>query len=534
MIPAVAGAGGERQQLSIVRVARAFAAPVYVAATPSEPARLYIVEQEGRIFALDKGKRRLFLDIRGRVGADSSEQGLLSMAFHPNYAKNRRFYVNYTDLSGHTRVVEFRSDRRRARLGTARRILFVPQPYANHNGGQLQFGPDGKLYVGMGDGGSGGDPHNNGQSPRALLAKLLRTNPLAVDWEIAGYGLRNPWRFSFDRTTGDLYIADVGQNAREEIDYRPRGAPAANFGWARYEGSRTFEGDVELDPPSPLVFPIHEYGHGDGCSVTGGYVYRGSDVPAAVGRYFFGDYCSGTVWSLKVVDGKATGVRREPFDVSSLTVVWRGRARRALPRLARRRHLPPRALDGLKLGERADDDRVATERVEQPVEGARPRLQPLQPASDAQVGCGHPSQRLRPRSEGADAHAFGGQPPQLGVGGRVRPQIDAGMVFRKTLQQPAPVADGGVQGRFIHPVVQLHAIAALRVRQPGPPQGLGVAEHGIEVDDDRPGARHTRTLRAARPRTYTPSSTPTASTSTSSTAPCRPGTNAWCTSSVTA
>jgi glucose/arabinose dehydrogenase len=251
------------------------------------------------------------------------------MAFHPNYAKNRRFYVNYTDLSGHTRVVEFRSDRRRARLGTARRILFVPQPYANHNGGQLQFGPDGKLYVGMGDGGSGGDPHNNGQSPRALLAKLLRTNPLAIDWEVAGYGLRNPWRFSFDRTTGDLYIADVGQNAREEIDYRPRGAPAANFGWARYEGSRTFEGDVELDPPSPLVFPIHEYGHGDGCSVTGGYVYRGSDVPAAVGRYFFGDYCSGNVWSLRVVDGKATGVRREPFDVDSLTSFGEG-ARGAL------------------------------------------------------------------------------------------------------------------------------------------------------------------------------------------------------------
>jgi glucose/arabinose dehydrogenase len=314
-VPAVAGARTERQLLSIVHVARGFQQPVYLTAPRSEPGRLYVVEQEGRIQVLEKGKRRVFLDIRSRVGSDSSEQGLLSMAFHPGYAKNRRFYVNYTDLRGHTRVVEFRSDGRRAKLGTARRVLFVPQPYANHNGGQLQFGPDGKLYVGMGDGGGGGDPDNNGQNPRALLAKLLRTNPLSVDWEVAGYGLRNPWRFSFDRKTGDLYIGDVGQNAREEIDYRPRGAPPANFGWARYEGSRTFNSDVELDPPSPSVFPIHEYGHGEGCSVAGGYVYRGSAVPAAQGRYFFGDSCSGTVWSLRVQAGQATDVRREPFAV---------------------------------------------------------------------------------------------------------------------------------------------------------------------------------------------------------------------------
>ena len=312
--------------LGVVRVARGFQAPVYVAVAPGEQGRLYVVEQEGRVRVLEKGRVRSqpFLDIRPRVGADSSEQGLLSIAFHPAYAKNRRFYVNYTDLRGHTRVVEFRSNGRRARLGTARRILFVPQPYANHNGGALQFGPDRKLYVGMGDGGSGGDPDNNGQNPRALLAKLLRTNPLSVRWEIAGYGLRNPWRFSFDRNTGDLYIGDVGQNDREEIDFRPRGAPPANYGWARYEGSRTFNGGVEVDPPSPLVFPIHDYGHSEGCSVTGGYVYRGSAVPAARGRYFFGDYCSGHVWSLRVVDGKATGVRREPFDVSGLSSFGEG------------------------------------------------------------------------------------------------------------------------------------------------------------------------------------------------------------------
>jgi glucose/arabinose dehydrogenase len=297
---------------------------VYVAATPSEPARLYVVEQGGRIFVLEKGRRRLFLDIRGRVGYDSSEQGLLSMAFHPGYAKNRRFYVNYTDNGGDTRVVEFRSNGRTARLGTARQLLLVPQPFANHNGGQLQFGPDGKLYVGMGDGGSGGDPQNNGQNPRARLAKLLRASPLSANWEIAGYGLRNPWRFSFDRKTGDLYIGDVGQNAIEEIDYRPRGAPPANFGWARFEGSRTFDSDVDLDPPSPLVSPLFEYGHDDGCSVTGGYVYRGTAAPAAVGRYFFGDYCSGNVWSLRVVDGKATGVRLESFGVAGLTSFGEG------------------------------------------------------------------------------------------------------------------------------------------------------------------------------------------------------------------
>jgi glucose/arabinose dehydrogenase len=309
--------------LGIVRIARGFDAPVYVAAPPSERARLYIVEQAGRIFVLERGKRRVFMDIRGRVGSDSSEQGLLSMAFHPGYAKNRRFYVNYTDDGGDTRVVEFRSDGRAARLGTARELLSVNQPFSNHNGGQLQFGPDGKLWVGMGDGGSGGDPQNHGQTPSSRLGKLLRTNPLAVNWEIAGYGMRNPWRFSFDRKTGDLYIGDVGQNAREEIDFRQKGAPPANFGWARFEGSRLFDGDVDLDPPSPLVQPVHEYGHGEGCSVTGGYVYRGKAVPAAVGRYFFGDYCSGTVWSLRVVDGRATGVRRE-FEVSSISSFGEG------------------------------------------------------------------------------------------------------------------------------------------------------------------------------------------------------------------
>ncbi len=302
---------------AIVPVAGGFYRPVYVTAPAGEPGRLYVVEQEGRIRVVEGGRARTFLDIRALVGSEGTEQGLLSVAFHPGYAKNRRFYVNYTDRDGDTRVVEYRSDGRRARPATARRILFVDQPYANHNGGQLQFGPDGRLYVGMGDGGSAGDPDNHAQSLSSRLGKLLRADPLRPRWEVAGYGLRNPWRFSFDRLTGALYIADVGQGDWEEVDFRPPGAPPANYGWARYEGRHLYK-DIPLAGSAPLVFPIAEYDHSQGCSITGGYVYRGRAVPAARGRYFYGDYCSGAVWSLRVVGGKATDVRRERFRVSSL------------------------------------------------------------------------------------------------------------------------------------------------------------------------------------------------------------------------
>jgi glucose/arabinose dehydrogenase len=238
------------------------------------------------------------------------------MAFHPAYPRTPRIYLDYTDKNGHTRIVEYRVRNGRVLTRTRRQLLRVLQPYANHNGGQVEFGPDGKLYVGMGDGGSGGDPHNNGQKPRSRLAKLLRTRPLQVRWEVAGYGLRNPWRFSFDRANGDLYIGDVGQSEREEVDYRRRDAAPANFGWARYEGNELFK-NVALNPTGPLVFPIVEYDHDEGCSIAGGYVYRGKRVPRAVGRYFYGDSCSGNVWSLKVTDGKATDVRRESFTVES-------------------------------------------------------------------------------------------------------------------------------------------------------------------------------------------------------------------------
>jgi glucose/arabinose dehydrogenase len=294
--------------------ASGFDSPTYVAAAPNERNRLYVVEQPGRIVALQGDRRWTFLNIRNRV-SDGGERGLLSVAFHPNYARNHRFYVDYTDTNGDTRVVEFRSNGRVARLRTARRLLYVKQPYANHNGGQLQFGPDGLLYVGMGDGGSGGDPGNRGQNLHTRLAKLLRATVTRrrVSWSITGYGLRNPWRFSFDRSTHDLWIADVGQGAWEEIDYRTRAQIAQrwNYGWSVYEGRAKYK-DARLNTSAPLVSPMYVYSHDNGdCSITGGYVYRGAAVPAAQGRYFFGDYCSGRVWSGRISGSSLTDVRRE-------------------------------------------------------------------------------------------------------------------------------------------------------------------------------------------------------------------------------
>jgi glucose/arabinose dehydrogenase len=310
-----------QQELSVRPFARGLSALTAVASTPAEPHRLYAVEQVGRIRYFVNGKLRgTFLDIRDRV-VSGGEQGLLSVAFHPGYARNHRFYVNYTDKSGNTRVVEFRSRNGLALRSTARQLLFVRQPYANHNGGELQFDSGGRLYVGMGDGGSAGDPGNRAQNTGERLGKLLRIDPLrrGAQWQIVGLGLRNPWRFSFDRANGDLYIGDVGQGDWEEIDYRPSAqiSSLANYGWRAFEGRARYS-NTALGP-GQLVAPVYVYSHADSnCSVTGGYVYRGRAVAAAAGRYFFGDYCSGIVWSLRVLDGSATD-RREPFHVSSLT-----------------------------------------------------------------------------------------------------------------------------------------------------------------------------------------------------------------------
>ncbi|HYY03400.1 MAG TPA: PQQ-dependent sugar dehydrogenase [Gaiellaceae bacterium] len=298
-----------------------FSAITAIASTPAEPRRLYVVEQVGRIRYLVNGRLSgTFLDIRRRV-ASGGERGLLSVAFSPSYETNHRFYVNYTDLNGNTRLVEYRSRRGKAIPSSARQILFVAQPYPNHNGGQLQFGPDKLLYVGMGDGGSAGDPGNRAQNLSVRLGKLLRTNPYVrrPAWHVVGYGLRNPWRFSFDPANGDLYIADVGQGEWEEVDYRPRSQlnALANYGWNIYEGRARYRSGAP-NGAGQLVFPLFAYDHGQGCSISGGYVYRGSAVPAAVGRYYFGDWCSGRIWSLRTNDGSAE-TRREPGSVGRVT-----------------------------------------------------------------------------------------------------------------------------------------------------------------------------------------------------------------------
>jgi glucose/arabinose dehydrogenase len=296
--------------------------PVHAAAPQNEPGRVYVVEQAGRIMIVQSRRIRPqpFLDIRGLVSS-GGERGLLSVAFHPRYAQNRRFYVNYTDRTGHTRVVEYRSNGQRAILSSARRLLLVEQPYANHNGGQVAFGPDGRLYVGMGDGGAGGDPENRAQNMGSQLGKLLAIDVgrSGAQPEIEALGLRNPWRFAFDRATGDLYLGDVGQGSWEEIDYTRRAdlPGLENYGWDVYEGRARYEDKAPSG--GELVFPIRVYPLGTHCAVAGGFVYRGSAVPAARGRYFYGDYCTGTVWSLRMTGGRASASRREPFRVSGLT-----------------------------------------------------------------------------------------------------------------------------------------------------------------------------------------------------------------------
>jgi len=306
------------------QIASGFDNPVYVAQPASEPHTLYVVERPGRIVALAGGKRRTFLDIHSRVESGYTEQGLLSVAFSPAYARNHRFYVYYTNRDGNIEVDALVSRRGRAVSSSRRRLLLIDhRANDNHDGGQLQFGPDGHLYAGTGDGGSGGDPPNNSQSLSRKLGKLLRLN--GNRWEIYAYGFRNPWRFSFDRANGDLYIGDVGQGAWEEIDYRPRSATGlANYGWSAYEGLASYN-PSRLNHSGTLVKPVQVYSHNGGnCSVTGGYVYRGSAVPSARGRYFYGDYCTGEIWSLRVSGGRALDNRREPGRIGSLSSFGQG------------------------------------------------------------------------------------------------------------------------------------------------------------------------------------------------------------------
>ena len=318
--------------------------PIDVQAAPGDRSRLFIVEQAGRI-RIAKGTSLLgtpFLDIAGRVRS-GGERGLLGLAFHPQYAGNGRLFVNYTDRSGDTQIAEFRvtSDPDRADPGSERLLLFVAQPFSNHNGGGLAFGNDGLLYIGLGDGGSAGDPFRNGQSLATPLGKLLRIDvdrgsPFAVPPDnpfvsmpgafpaIWAYGLRNPWRFAFDRATGDLVIGDVGQNAFEEIDLglaSRRGGE--NYGWNVTEGRHCFSPPTGCNIAG-LTLPVYEYGHGEGCSVTGGVVYRGCRMPGLQGTYFFGDYCTGFIRSIRLSGGVATSLtevlRPGRFAISSFGV----------------------------------------------------------------------------------------------------------------------------------------------------------------------------------------------------------------------
>jgi glucose/arabinose dehydrogenase len=323
-----AGPPGPGGPIDLKEVATGFDSPVFATAAPGEPDHLYVVEQGGRIRILernDDGELALldepFLDISERVSR-GNEQGLLSAVFHPEHLSNGLFYVNYTDLKGDTHVVELRDFGADNGPVEVRELLDVPQPYPNHNGGQLAFGPDGLLYVGMGDGGSGGDPENRAQDLSSRLGKMLRidVDEPGAEWERFAYGLRNPWRFSFDRVTGDLWIGDVGQQEREEVDRvsAPDLNEEFNFGWDVFEGSEIHE-DKPLTPGGILVEPLTEYSHDLGCSVTGGYVYRGQKLrEQAWGRYFYGDYCSGRIWSLARWDGEVTR-RGHPFRVRNLT-----------------------------------------------------------------------------------------------------------------------------------------------------------------------------------------------------------------------
>jgi glucose/arabinose dehydrogenase len=284
--------------------------------------RMFVLEQAGRIRLVDNGQLAAtpFLDLTDRVHSTGNEQGLLGLAFDPHYTDNGFFYVNYTGELGATFISRFRvtSDPNRADPGSEKNLLHISQPFANHNGGVLAFGPDGYLYAGLGDGGSADDPFGNGQNTDTLLGKILRIDvaggdPYAIPAdnpfvngggkpEIWAYGLRNPWRLSFDRATGDLYIADVGQDAWEEVDYVPAGQGGGlDFGWNYREGMHPFRGS----PPATLqlTYPVAEYSHAEGgCSVTGGYVYRGA-MPEWLGIYLYGDFCSGIIWGLMKSDG---------------------------------------------------------------------------------------------------------------------------------------------------------------------------------------------------------------------------------------
>ncbi|HYJ78480.1 MAG TPA: PQQ-dependent sugar dehydrogenase [Longimicrobiaceae bacterium] len=321
--------------LRLVEVASGLTSPLYLTAPPGD-ARLFVVEQAGRIRVVENGQLLAtpFLDLVGQISS-GGERGLLSVAFHPRYSQTGFFYVNYTDPAGHTRVVRYRvsADPNRADPASAQLVLMVEQPFSNHNGGLVLFGPDGMLYVGMGDGGSAGDPLGHGQNPGTLLGDILRLDvdraqPYSVPpdnpfvgqagkrEEIWAMGVRNPWRFAFDRQRSDLYVADVGQNAWEEVSVVPGGEGGANLGWKVMEGTRCFSPSAGCSQTG-LLLPVLEYSHAaSACSITGGFVYRGTAMAALRGHYFYSDYCGGWLRSFRYFNGAA--VDQQTWNVGSV------------------------------------------------------------------------------------------------------------------------------------------------------------------------------------------------------------------------
>jgi glucose/arabinose dehydrogenase len=331
-----AGTAAKAQPLTTVRLQTGLIRPLFVTAPPGDKDRLFIVEQRGSGGVANQAAIRILNLATNTINVapfltvspvtTGSEQGLLGLAFAPDYATTGRFYISYTNTAAQNVVARGTvSANPDIANPTITSILTIPDPFSNHNGGWIGFGPDGYLYVPMGDGGSGGDPQGNGQNLQALLGKVLRldvsgsgtytippTNPYfgltSARQEIWAYGVRNPWRPSFDRQTGDFYIADVGQDNIEEINYQPAiGAPpytAVNYGWRCFEGNNVFSGTIgpggqACPGASTVKFPFHTYTHSQGCSITGGYVYRGCAIPGLRGTYFFADYCSNTLWSLR-------------------------------------------------------------------------------------------------------------------------------------------------------------------------------------------------------------------------------------------
>jgi glucose/arabinose dehydrogenase len=321
--------------LRAVEVASGLSNPLYLTA-PAGDDRLFVVEQPGRVRIIRGGVvlAQPVLDITAKVSQSGGERGLLSIAFHPSYATNGYIYASFTDRAGDTSIERYTvsaTNPYAADPATAQLVLAVAQPYANHNGGLVLFGPDGMFYVGLGDGGSGGDPHNYGQSTATLLGKLLRLDvdgatPYAIPpgnpfigqagarAEIWALGLRNPWRFAFDRVAGLLYVADVGQCRWEEIHGVAGYRGGVNYGWRVLEGSECY-GAATCNSQG-LERPLVEYSHDDGCSITGGAVYRGSRMPGIVGHYFYSDYCTGFLRSFRYVNGQA--VDRRTWSVGAL------------------------------------------------------------------------------------------------------------------------------------------------------------------------------------------------------------------------